>query len=125
MLRAKRNDPFPKPTNEQKILTPDFKEGGRSIAEYERYHQKIWPEITKSIEDAGVVHLDIHRVGTRKFTVLEVNEQFCFEAQAKGDLANPKGPRMGGVDVEVLEGAPNSRLGEKWLPVERTFRLEE
>jgi L-rhamnose mutarotase len=41
-------------------LTLDLKDDLRLIAEYKRYHQKIWPEITRSIKDAGILDLEIY-----------------------------------------------------------------
>jgi L-rhamnose mutarotase len=41
-------------------LTLDLKNDPKLIAEYKRYHEKIWPEITKSIQDAGIVDLEIY-----------------------------------------------------------------
>ncbi len=34
-------------------LTLDLKDDPNLIAEYRRHHEKVWPEITKSIRDAG------------------------------------------------------------------------
>jgi len=33
-------------------LTLDLKDDAKLIAEYKRYHENIWPEITKSIKKA-------------------------------------------------------------------------
>jgi L-rhamnose mutarotase len=112
------------PMNNGFCPTPDLKEGAESIAEYQRDHQKIWPEITKSIKDSAVVDLDIHRFGTRMFTVPGGTRARLFRGPRESQPREPQGPGMGGADGQVLEGAPNAKLGEKWLPVERTFKLE-
>ena len=44
--------------NRRFCLTLDLKNDPALIAEYKRYHQKIWPEITKSIKDSGIVDLE-------------------------------------------------------------------
>jgi L-rhamnose mutarotase len=71
-------------------LALDLKDDANLIAEYKRFHEKIWPEITRSIRDAGVEDMEIYLLGTRMFMVLEVNEQFSFEAKAQADRDNPK-----------------------------------
>jgi len=38
-------------------LTLDLKDDPQLLAEYRRYHEKIWPEITKSICDAGILDM--------------------------------------------------------------------
>jgi L-rhamnose mutarotase len=35
-------------------LTLDLKEDLALIAEYEKYHQEVWPEIIKSIKNSGI-----------------------------------------------------------------------
>ena len=68
----------------------DLKDDPKLIAEYRRYHEKIWPEITKSIKHAGIVDLEIYLLDTRMFMVMEVDEQFSFEKKARADRENPK-----------------------------------
>ena len=57
----------------------DLKNDPTLIAEYKRYHQKIWPEITQSIKDSGIEAMEIYLLGTRMFMIMEVNERFSFE----------------------------------------------
>src|SRR5260370_35213532 len=71
-------------------LTLDLEDDPKLIAEYKRHHERIWPEITKSIKDAGVVDLEIYLVGESMFMVMEVSERFSFEAKAKEDRDNLK-----------------------------------
>ena len=69
-------------------LTLDLKSDPTLIAEYTRHHEQIWPEITKSIKDAGIVDLEIYLLGTRMFMVMEVDAHFSFEAKGKADREN-------------------------------------
>lgn len=52
-------------------FTLDLKDDAALIAEYKRYHCKIWPEIERSIKDAGIEDLEIYLLGTRLFTILD------------------------------------------------------
>ena len=60
------------------------------IAGYERQHESVWPEITRSIRDAGIEDMEIYRVGNRLCMVMEVSDTFSFEAKAAADLADPQ-----------------------------------
>ena len=71
-------------------LTLDLKDDPKLIAEYKRYHEKIWPEITRSIKDSGIEDMEIYLLGTRMFMIMEVNESFSFEAKTKADQLNPR-----------------------------------
>jgi L-rhamnose mutarotase len=35
------------------------------IADYEKWHQNVWPEIKKSIEESGIVNMEISRTDNR------------------------------------------------------------
>ena len=69
-------------------LALDLKEDPELIVEYKRYHEKIWPEITKSIKEAGIEDLEIYLHGTRMFMIMEVNGNFSFEKKAEADRKN-------------------------------------
>lgn len=105
-------------------LTLDLKDDPRLIAEYKRYHEKIWPEITKSIKDAGVLDLEIYLLGTRMFMILEVDETFSFEKKAAADRTNPKVQEWENLMWEFQQALPKARPGEKWLLMEKIFKLE-
>jgi L-rhamnose mutarotase len=106
-------------------LTLDLKDDPRLIAEYRHYHEKIWPEITLSIKDAGIEDLEIYLLGTRMFMVMEVNEQFTFEAKAQADRKNPKVREWEELMWKFQEPLPEAKPGEKWLLMEKIFKLEK
>ena len=106
-------------------LTLDLKDDPQLIAEYKRYHEKIWPEITLSIKDAGILDMEIYLLGTRMFMVMEVNEQFSFEAKAQADRKNPKAREWEELMWKFQEPLPEAKPGEKWLLMEKIFRLEK
>jgi L-rhamnose mutarotase len=105
-------------------LTLDLKDDPDLIAEYKRYHQKIWPEITVSIKDAGILDMEIYLLDARMFMVMEVNEQFSFAAKAKADRDNPKVREWEELMWKFQKALPGAKAGEKWLLMERIFKLE-
>jgi len=106
-------------------LTLDLQDDQQLIAEYKRYHEKIWPAITKSIKDSGIEDLEIYQLGTRLFMVMEVNEQFSFAAKAKADQENPKVQEWEELMWRFQKPLPSAKPGEKWLLMDRIFKLEE
>ena len=106
-------------------LTLDLKDDPKLIAEYKRYHQKIWPEITRSIKDAGIDDMEIYLLGTRMFMIMEVNETFSFEAKKKADELNPKVQEWEALMWRFQQSLPEAEPGEKWLLMERIFSLEK
>src|SRR5580704_8740116 len=79
------------------------------IAEYRKYHEKIWPEITQGLKDSGIEDLEIYLLGTRVFMMMEVNQGFSFEKKAKADEQKSQGASLGAAHVEI----PASLAGSK------------
>jgi L-rhamnose mutarotase len=106
-------------------LTLDLKDDPELIAEYKRYHEKIWPEITRSIQDSGIEDMEIYLLGTRMFMVMEVGDNFSFEAKDEADRLNPKVQEWEKLMWKFQRPLPQAKPGEKWLLMERVFRLQE
>jgi L-rhamnose mutarotase len=111
--------------NKRYCLTLDLKDDPKLIDEYKRHHEKIWPEITKSIKDSGIEDMEIYLFGPRMFMVMEVSEQFSFEAKAKGDRENPKVREWEELMWKFQEPLAYAKPGEKWLLMEKIFELEK
>ncbi len=111
--------------NRRYCLTLDLKDDPKLIAKYKRYHEKIWPEITNSIKDAGIEDMEIYLLGTRMFMLMEVNERFSFEAKVKSDRENPKVREWEELMWEFQRPLAEAKPGEKWLLMGRIFKLEK
>jgi L-rhamnose mutarotase len=106
-------------------LSLDLKDDLTLIAEYKRYHEKIWPEITRSIKDSGIEDMEIYLLGTHLFMIMEVNESFSFEAKTKADLLNPRVQEWETLMETFQKSVPHAKPGEKWMLMERVFKLED
>jgi L-rhamnose mutarotase len=106
-------------------LALDLQDDPKLITEYKRYHQKLWPEITKSIREAGIEDMEIYLLGTRLFMIMEVNDHFSFERKAQADRANPKVREWEKLMWKFQKPLPAAKAGEKWLRMERIFKLEK
>ncbi len=110
--------------NRRYCLTLDLKNNPALIAEYKAHHQKIWPEITKSIKDSGIEDMELYLLGTRMFMIMEVNERFSFEAKSQADRDDPKVQEWENLMWKFQQPLPEAKPGEKWLLMERVFKLE-
>lgn len=104
-------------------LTLDLKDDPKLIAEYEGYHEHVWPEIIESIKASGIENMEIYRLGARMFMIMDVNDQFSFEAKALADQANPKVAEWESLMWKFQQSLPQAKPGEKWLPMTRIFKL--
>jgi len=111
--------------NRRYCLTLDLKDDPKLIAEYKKYHEKIWPEITESIKQSGLEDLEIYLLGTRMFMIMEVNDGFSFEAKGAADRSNAKVQEWETLMWRFQQPLPQAKPGEKWLLMERIFKLEK
>jgi L-rhamnose mutarotase len=102
----------------------DLRDDPDLIAEYERHHESVWPEIIRSIRDAGIEDMEIYRIGNRLFMVMEVSEDFSFEAKAAADRADPRVQEWEALMWKYQQPLPMARPGDKWLLMERIFKLD-
>jgi len=106
-------------------LTLDLKDDPNLIAEYKKHHERIWPEITDSIKRSGIEDLEIYLLGARLFMIMEVNDRFSFAAKAEADRNNPKVQEWEQLMWKFQQPLPKAKPGEKWLLMERIFKLEK
>lgn len=105
-------------------LTLDLKNDPKLIAEYKRHHQQVWPEIIQSIKESGIEDMEIYLLGTRMFMIMEVSEEFDFEAKTEADRRNPKVQEWEDLMWRFQKALPQAKPGEKWIPMERIFKLQ-
>jgi L-rhamnose mutarotase len=109
--------------NRRYCLTLDLKNDPKLIAEYVRYHEAVWPEVERCLREAGVRDMEIYLLGTRMFMIMEVDETFSFERKAAIDRANPVVQDWENHMGTLQEPLPQAKPGEKWLPMDRVYKL--
>ena len=116
---------FFKETEMKYCLALDLKNDDELIAEYERYHQKVWPEIIDSIRDSGVTELEIYRIGNRLFMIMETDETFSFERKNEMDNSNAKVQEWENLMWKYQQALPGTQPGEKWMLMKKIFDLNK
>jgi L-rhamnose mutarotase len=106
-------------------LALDLKNDPHLIAEYEAYHQSIWPEITASIHEAGILSMEIYRVENRLFMIIDADDSFSFERKNEMDASNPKVQEWETLMWKYQQALPGSQPGEKWRRMDRIFCTEQ
>lgn len=102
-------------------LALDLRDDDSLIKEYEEYHQQVWPEILKSIKDAGIQQMEIYRVSNRLFMIMETDDDFRFELKAKMDEADEKVQEWEQLMWKYQQALPGSKPGEKWRLMNKIF----
>ncbi|SFF67768.1 L-rhamnose mutarotase [Salegentibacter agarivorans] len=105
----------------------DLKDDPQLIEKYKEYHASgnAWPEITTSIKDAGIVDMEIYLTGNRLFMIMEVDETFDPAKKAAMDATNPKVQEWEKLMDTFQQKLPWAENGQKWLPLEKIFKLDQ
>lgn len=106
-------------------LALDLIDDPQLIEEYKVHHQKVWPEIEKSILDAGVEHVAIYCTGNRLMMILEVSADFSFEKKSAMDADNPKVQAWEKLMWRYQQALPNVPKGTKWVLMDKIYDLKK
>ena len=106
-------------------MTLDLKDEKSALAEYKRYHVRIWPEIKQSILDSGVEAMEIYMLKTRLFMIMDVEDGFSLAAKAEADAVNPKVQEWEALMRRWQQQLPGAAPGQWWTPMEKVFSLGE
>ena len=104
-------------------LTLDLKNDPQLIAEYEQYHQEVWPEVKKSIFDAGILSMEIFRFQNRLCMIIETNDNFSFVRKAELDKQNKKVQEWETAMLKFQQLIPGTEASAKWVEMKKIFTL--
>lgn len=105
-------------------FTLDLYDDPEIIKSYDQWHRSVWPEIIDSIRNAGIEEMKIYRISNRLFMVMEVNEDFSFEAKEKSDKENPKVQEWEALMWNYQKPLSFAKPGEKWILMNEIFSLK-
>ena len=105
-------------------LTLELKNDPQLIQQYEEHHRKVWPEIIASIKEAGILRMEIYRLGTRLCMMMEVTDDFSFEKKAEADRNNKKVQQWEELMWTYQQPLAEAASGEKWMLMNKIFELK-
>jgi L-rhamnose mutarotase len=107
-------------------LTLDLQEDPGLIAEYLFWHEKehIWPEIPEGIKAAGILQMEIYRIGSRLFMILEAGLGFDFDRDMERLSQLPRQAEWEEFVARFQKSDPRQASKEKWMLMEKIFALD-
>lgn len=109
--------------NKRHCFALDLKPDAALIAEYEKYHQEVWPEIMESLAIAGIEQLEIYRIENRLFMIMEVNSSFSFEKKKLLDEGNETVQKWENLMWNYQQALPSAQPGQKWMIMDKIFQF--
>jgi L-rhamnose mutarotase len=105
-------------------LALDLVDDAARIAAYEKAHETIWPEVRDHLRAQGVLDMEIYRLGTRLFMVMEVDPVlYRAEAMAQASKASPVIEKWEALMGTYQLPTPWTPANVKWAPMARIFSL--
>ena len=107
------------------VLTLDLRDDQDAVDAYRAYHAQVWPEVVRSLADAGVRDMDIHLLGRRLVMIVDLQEGLDLRRVFEKHLASPD-PRVAEWEQlmkSLQQRAPGARDGEWWARMDPVFQL--
>lgn len=104
-------------------FTLELRNDPASIAEYERIHQGIWPDIAEKIRASGIIDMQIFRWENRMFMLMDTTDDFSLEAKAAADATDPRVQEWEAFMWTFQQALPGAAPGQKWVEMKQIFKL--
>ena len=103
----------------------DLVDDEEKIAEYDRWHRSVWPEVVEALRGIGISRMRLYRTGTRLFMYFEAPDDFDPERDYQGYAEDPKCRKWDELMREYQRRIPSAdEGGEWWTPMTLVFDLE-
>ena len=113
------------PKMKRYCLALDLKNDPLLLSKYIDYHNEVWPEISSSIRENGIVDMQIYNFADRLFMIIETEDDFSFEKKNKRDSHNPFVIKWEEIMSKFQKPISISDSGEKWMLMEKIYELEK
>jgi len=107
--------------------TLELKDDPKLIEEYKKVHAKgnAWPEITKGMQDVGIIDMEIYLFKNRLFMIMDTVADFDHD-KAMAELAvKPKQSEWESFVSKFQKSSGLATADEKWQLIERIYKLGE
>jgi L-rhamnose mutarotase len=105
-------------------LTLNLQDDAAKIAEYRRFHQAVWPEVTARLRACGVQRMEIFLRGRRMFMYLITDDAFDPARDFARISEDPTSARWNALMADLQERVPEADPEEWWAVMELVFDMD-
>ena len=105
--------------------TLELRDEPEMIEKYVEAHAHVWPEIQAGIREVGIVDMQIYRLGTRLFMIMDTVDEFDFVKDNARLATLPRQAEWEAYVAQFQGCAPEASSTEKWQLMEKIFELEK
>ena len=95
------------------------------IEKYCEAHAHVWPEIQAGIREVGILDMQIYRLGTRLFMIMDTVDDFDFVADNARLATLPRQAELEAYVAQFQGCDPSAPSTDKWRLMEKIFELEK
>jgi L-rhamnose mutarotase len=102
----------------------DLRDDPAVIESYQAHHRRVWPEVLRSLQRAGIAGMEIYMLGRRLVMIVDTNGhdvQACFAAHV---ASHPRIAEWEALMKSMQQPPPGGEPGEWWAMMRPVFRLD-
>ena len=107
--------------------TIDLIDDPERIAEYERHHRAVWPEVVRGLLRIGIRRMQLWRVGSRLFMTFQAPDEFDPRHDYQSYAEDPRCAEWDRLMRTYQRRTGLTEPGDDawWTPMRQIFELEE
>jgi L-rhamnose mutarotase len=105
------------------VLAVDLKDDPSIVASYLEHHQRVWPEVLRSLKASGIEGMEIYVLGRRLVMFVDTNGADLRQSLAAHQASDPRVAEWEALMKSMQEPAPGCLPGEWWAQMQPVFRL--
>jgi L-rhamnose mutarotase len=102
----------------------DLKDDPAVVEAYKAHHRRVWPDVLRSLKDAGIAEMEIYLLGRRLVMIVDTNGRDVHSCFAAHVASHPRIVEWEALMKSMQEPAPDSEPGEWWAMMQPVFRLD-
>ncbi|SAL43820.1 L-fucose mutarotase [Caballeronia sordidicola] len=104
-------------------LALDLRDDPAVIAQYDEYHEAVWPEVLEALKASGIIDMTIWRRETRLVMLIETGPDFSPDKLVAGPDAHPRVTEWNALMASFQQPLPNATSAE-WQPMRLAFNMQ-
>ena len=102
----------------------DLKDDPEVIAEYERYHREVWPEVLASLKEIGIIRMEIFRSGNHLFMYCTAPDDFDPKRDFQAYTSTTRAKDWNDLMMTFQQKVPEADADDWWAPMSLAFDSE-
>ena len=104
--------------------TLELRDEPEMVEKYVEAHRKVWPEVQEGIREVGIVDMQIYRLGTRLFMIMDTVDEFDFVKDNARLATLPRQAEWEAYVAQFQGCDPGAASTEKWKLMDKIFQLQ-